>query len=100
MKPLLTNQVFPKELNQQLLQHMKLPKASASADINLLRILKSFDKEKALTLENIPEGERFVLSNGHPFIKGILRRKRYICVSLKNGKNYLIHPLASIQQMS
>lgn len=100
MKPLLSDKVFPRELHAQLLDHMRSPKASASADLNLLRILKSYDKEKALTLEKISEGERFVLSNGHPFIKGVLRRKRYVCISLKNGKNYLIHPLANIKPIA
>lgn len=100
IKPLLTNRIFPEVLHNQLVKHMKSPKASASADLDLLRLLKSYDKEKTLTLEGIPEGERFVLSNGHPFIKGELRRKRFICLSLKNGRNYLIHPLAGIEKIS
>lgn len=100
IKPLLEHRIFPEALHRQLILHMKSPKASASADLDLLRLLKSFDKEKALTLENISEGERFVLSNGHPFTKGELRRKRYMCTSLKNGRTYLIHPLAPIQILS
>ena len=100
MKPLLEQNVFPPELNRHLFVHMRNPKAAATADYELLRLLKSFDKNKKLTLEDISEGQLFALSGGRSFTKGVRRRTRYVCTCSKSGKSYLIHPLAEVVLVS
>jgi hypothetical protein len=100
MLPLMEHEVFPKAINQHLYIHMKAAKATASADLHLLRLLKAQDEKQETLLEELEEGQQFVLENGHPFVKGPLRKKRFHCTSLKNGKAYLVHPLAVIKMFA
>jgi hypothetical protein len=46
-------------------------------------------------LENIPKNSHFLLQ-GKEFIKGDLRRKRFLCEEITSKKKYLIHTLAEV----
>ena len=58
---------------------------------------KNYDKqnESHEFLENIPKNKHFFLQ-GKEFIKGELRRKRFLCEEVSTKKKYLIHTLAEV----
>ena len=67
MLPLLN--VFPDEIQRPLALHLKNPKASSSADHDLLASLRLFDKQKIITISDIPFGTLFYTTNGKSFLK-------------------------------
>ena len=62
-----------------------------------MRVLKNYDKqnETFVFIENIDKNSRFILQ-GKEFIKGELRRKRFLCEEVSTKKKYLIHTLAEV----
>ena len=53
--------------------------------------------EKTLTVEDLPEGAVFQLSNGMTFRKGPKRRTRYQCECLENGRTYSVSGMAELK---
>jgi hypothetical protein len=96
--PVLDSKNLPEDLEKALWKSFTNTKASSCSDLNLSRALKKYDKptlHQSHTLEEIPMNSHFSL-NGKVFKKGNLRRSRYLCTDL-NGKQYLVHALASIE---
>jgi hypothetical protein len=73
-------------------------KASSCTDHQLSRVLKSYDKQKegSVLLERLPKNSTFAL-NGRHFVKGPLRRKRYVCQEVRSNKSYLVSALAEVE---
>ena len=96
--PFLANQIWPTDIELALKKYFKNPKASSGADSNLVRVLSNYDKNQDLTLEDIQEGELFLLTsrNQRWFKKGVKRRTRFLCEEIETGKNFTIHGLAKI----
>ena len=96
--PYLKPEIFPADVLEALRQHLQHIKASSTADQNLAKVLKRYDTkpsgEKALTVEDLPEGTVFQLKNGMTLRKGPKRRTRYQCESLDNGRVYSVSGLA------
>ena len=88
--------IFPNDIIKVLSIHLKHPKASTCADVNLAAILKKYDDKKALSISDIKDGSIFSISNGKIFKKGKQLRKRYQCVECTSNKVYLFHPLAEV----
>lgn len=97
--PYLKPEIFPPDILQALHQHLLHIKASSTADHNLAKVMKRYDKKTAesLTVEDLPEGTVFQLDNGKRFKKGPKRRTRYQCECLDNGKIYSVSGLASCE---
>lgn len=96
--PVLESKNLPIDLEKALWKSFTNTKASSCSDLNLSRALKKYDKPSSYqtyTLEEIPMHSQFTL-NGKEFKKGNLRRSRYLCTD-KNGKQYLVHALATIE---
>ena len=96
--PVLDSKHLPHDLEKALWKSFTNTKASSCSDLNLSRALKKYDKptlHQTNTLEEIPIHSHFSL-NGKVFKKGNLRRSRYLCTDL-NGKQYLVHALATIE---
>lgn len=95
--PYLKPEIFPSEVIQALHHHLQHIKASSSADTNLAKVMKRYDKnvsgEKTPTVEELPEGAVFQLKNGMKFKKGPKRRTRYQCECLDNGRTYSVSGL-------
>ncbi|MEI6456242.1 MAG: SprT-like domain-containing protein [bacterium] len=97
MEPMLNPWVFPLELLSELTRHMKNPKASATSDPALSRALKEHDQPSGgLYLEELPVNAVFRLHNGKRFRKMERLRKRYKCISIDDGRVYLISPIAVV----
>jgi SprT protein len=95
--PALDKKKLPKDIEIALVNSLVNTKASSCADIPLMRVLKNYDKqnETFVFIENIDKNSRFILQ-GKEFIKGELRRKRFLCEEVSTKKKYLIHTLAEV----
>lgn len=89
MVPILWEDVFPDEILHELRRHMINPKASSFADTQLTEVFRRFDRNPALTLNQVPEGSIFKLQ-GRWFRKGKLRRTRVLCRELQSRRDYLV----------
>ena len=96
MSNFLSVDFFPSDILHHLLIHMCNPKATIVNDLALIRVLKKYDKNKALFVEDIKEGGVFSVRNGRKFIKKNQLRKRYLCQDLVSKKNYIFHPLFEV----
>lgn len=98
LQPYLTDEIFPSDVLQQLREHLLHIKASSNADQDLQRVLKRYDAEplSGLTVEQLPEGARFVLRDGRTFQKGPKQRTRYKCYCEDNGRFYTVAGLAEV----
>lgn len=100
MKPFLDKNVFPSDVAKALKDYLVNPSAASCTDLNLFRILRKYDEisgEPALTtVENIPDGERFIFRNGRVFQKIHKIRKRFRCVEVSSQRIYLFSPVAEV----
>lgn len=96
--PFMTEAIFPKDLLEALQKHLQHIKASSTADQNLQRVMRRYDKhtENIVTVESLPTGARFVLKNGLVFQKGKKQRTRYKCYCESNGRWYFVSALAEV----
>lgn len=97
MLPLLRPDVFPDDLLSVLAKHMKNPKASSSADPQLVKVLRQYDPQttEKTYLHQLTIGTIFEL-NTKRFILGELRRTRYLCEEVRTKKQYLVSANAAV----
>lgn len=97
MQPFLVDEVFPADILKQLKIHMRNPKAATVRDLELMRILRSYDdRSHTVLLEDIEEGQQFKLGN-RVFVKGEKLRKRYRCKQEGTGRVYLVSAIAEVE---
>lgn len=98
-RPFIEAGIFPSELEKNLVQSLNKGAASSCTDIALFRALKQYDEtpEHIVTVEQIVAGGYFKLDNDKVFQKGPKSRKRYRCLNLNNGREYMVHPLAEVK---
>jgi hypothetical protein len=96
--PAIQSGALPKDIENALVHSLTNTKASSCTDHQLSRVLKSYDKQKegAVLLERLPKNSTFAL-NGRHFVKGPLRRKRYVCQEVRSNKSYLVSALAEVE---
>ena len=99
--PFLTTTIFPQDILDALHHHLQHIKASSTADVRLQRVLQQYDNKTSglNTVEDLPEGARFVLKNGMIFQKGEKQRTRYKCYCETNGKTYMVAALAEAKPL-
>jgi hypothetical protein len=95
--PLIDSPELPEDIRKALMNSLVRTKASSCSDHGLSRVLLNYDKlkEGVIILEHLPKNSTFVL-NGKQFVKGDLRRKRYICQEVKSKRSYLVNSLAQV----
>lgn len=95
--PFINTKMLPKDIEFALINSLIHTKASSCSDIGLSRILKNYDKrnDDYLLLEELPINSKFNLQ-GKIFMKGPLRRKRFICEEIRTKKKYLIYAIAEV----
>ena len=94
--------VFPKDVEEEIIKSIVNSKASSSAELELTRVLRKYDKNKpegVTHLEELPEGSFFIIKTGRRFKKGAKRRVRYLCQNIDNNRWYLFHPLTEVKQV-
>lgn len=97
--PVIDSKELPVELEKALVKSLVNMKASSCTDHHLSRVLLSFDAPKPgkIILEELPANSAFLL-NGREFIKGPLRRKRYVCREVSSNRSYLVSSLAQVRK--
>jgi SprT protein len=101
LSPVMTEEIFPKDLLRRLRIHMKNPKASSFSDGELTQILRTYDPKwsSSVILSDIPDGSMFGLK-GRWFRKGPLQRTRFLCTEVKSKRKFLVpadHPVEQAQ---
>jgi hypothetical protein len=97
MQPFLDGQIFTPKVTKKLRSHLQSAAASTCSDPELYKLLSSFDAQKKSYVDEVDQGEPFILKGGRMFIKGKKLRKRFECIDMSNGKTYLIHGHAEIE---
>jgi len=100
MQQFLNMDIFPEDVGEEIAKSIVNSKASSSAEIELTRILRKYDKnrvEGVTHLEELSEGSTFVIKTGRRFKKGARRRVRYLCQNIDNKRWYLFHPLTEVK---
>lgn len=98
MQPLFGLSVFPKDISAALGFYLNNPAASTCADPLLLKILRSYNKNKnGRCLEELAHGAVFSLEgSGKVFRKGEKLRKRFKCEDVYSNRTYLVSPVAEV----
>ena len=100
MEPLLIEEIFPPDVLASMEQYLENPKASTAGDMKLFRVLKKYDSPDGTEfIENLPFDAAFQLRNGLTFHKKEKIRKRYRCVCINNGRNYLFNPMSQVYRL-
>jgi hypothetical protein len=96
--PVIDEKTLPKDIQHALIQSLISTKASSCSDHQLSRVLKTYDqrKENMALLEELPNNTTFAL-NGKHFVKGPLRRKRFLCEEVHSKRKYLVNALAEVK---
>jgi len=97
MQPFLNERVFPGEILKVIQDYLNNPAASSCTDERLTRILRQFDANPPLFLEDIPEGAVFRVSTGRVFQKGHKRRKHFHCIEMASAQAYMISPATEVE---
>jgi len=100
LKDFISGNIFPDDIRQTLQQSINDLPASSCADDNLMRVLRRYDEkqEDVVMVEQIAEGNCFILENGRVFRKGKKLRKRYQCVDIKTKQLYLFSPVYEVRR--
>jgi SprT protein len=95
--PVIDSKDLPKDIEIALVNSLVNMKASSCSDHQLAKVLIQYDrlKDGHILLEELPMHAAFVL-NGREFIKGPLRRKRYVCQEASSNRAYLVSSLAQV----
>lgn len=97
MQPFISMNIFPEEIEKALVSYFEDPKASASADTRLQRLLQAYDPPgEHIRISEITEGVLFMTGSGRIFLKMDRLRKRYRCMCIKSRRMYLFSPEAMI----
>ncbi len=99
--PIFDLKILPKDLENALIQSMVSTKASSCSDHQLSRALHRYDPEnnEERHLELLPMHSSFKLQ-GKTFLKGELRRKRYLCEELSTKRKFLVNALAKVTPLT
>jgi len=99
--PVIESGELPADVEAALQKSIINVKASSCSDQNLSRVLMKYDEGKSnqVLLEELEIGAQFSV-NGKTFVKGVLRRSRFMCEEIQSGKKYLVNALAKVEELS
>lgn len=97
-EPVFSKGILPVDVTLALKNYLRNAKASSCSDDKLYRVLRRYDKNVGITLEELEKGAVFKL-NGKIFVKGKKLRTRYECQSLPSYKKYRVLGLAEVEKV-
>ena len=97
--PILEKNILPVDITLALKNYLINAKASSCSDDKLNRVLRRYDKNRGITLEELIFGDSFEL-NGRIYVKGKKLRKRYECEDPNTEKRYRILGLAEVKKIN
>lgn len=97
LMPVIKSGFLPADIEHVLLNSLVNVKASSCTDQKLHRVLINYDHslDDGVLLESLEKNSTFAL-NGKTFVKGKLRRTRYLCTEVESQKQYLVNALARV----
>lgn len=98
-KPLLNENILPKSILVQLIDYLRDPAASTGGHHGLYLALRSFDVSTGeIPLKELALNEKFSFQ-GRVFVRGELRRTRFVCTELPSQKQYLVPIVAMVRRV-
>src|SRR3989338_408362 len=93
--PVVQSGHLPEDIEKVLMNSLIRVKAASCSDQHLHRVLLRYDVKSAPTptLESLEKNSTFAL-NGKTFVKGKLRRTRFLCTDTETNRQYLVNALA------
>ena len=101
LRDFLEHHIFPADIRDAISRSLKNPAATSCAEDDLLRVFRNHDlhKKNILFVEEVEAGGLFVLRDGRIFKRGERIRKRYKCIELSTGKEYLFSPVYEVKKV-
>jgi SprT protein len=101
LKEFLGEDVFPADIRSAIAVSLNNPAASSCAEDHLLRAFRNYDKNRKdmLFVEEIEQGGLFSLKDGRVFKRGPKVRKRFKCVEVASGREYLFSPVYEVKKL-
>ncbi|TMI86357.1 MAG: hypothetical protein E6H10_00190 [Bacteroidetes bacterium] len=95
------NNIFPEDIQKELLTSLRNPAATSCAEDGLIRVLRKYDDPGThhRLVEEIHENGIFRCNDGRVFKKGEKMRKRFKCTEVKTGRVYLFSPVYEVEIM-
>ncbi len=101
LQQFITNNVFPADIEKELLLSLDNPAASSCAEAGLLKALRNYDQKgnNQHLVEELPPHSLFKTKDGRVFQKGEKLRKRIKCKEIATGKFYLFSPVYEVVRL-
>lgn len=98
--PVIQSGHLPADIEKVLMNSLIRVKAASCSDQKLQRVLMRYDvkTEPSPTLESLEKNSTFAL-NGKTFVKGKLRRTRFLCTDTETNRQYLVNALARVTEI-
>lgn len=93
---ILEKNIFPPDLEIEVNDHLQHIRASSHADLDLTRVLHTYDKQKENRVEDLKTGDVFLFQSQRKFLLLSKARTRYKCRELATNKIYLFHALTPV----
>jgi SprT protein len=102
LKDFLVHDIFPPDIRETIAHSLRNPAASSCAEDELLRVFRKYDQHKkdVLFVEEIGAGGLFTTRDGRVFRRGERIRKRYKCIEMATGREYLFSPVHEVKQVA
>lgn len=100
LQQFLQTRIFPIDITEQLKMTAARPAASSCADADLMRVLRRYDfqKEGYCLIEELAEGEQFIIKGGRIFKRNEKVRKRIKATEVSTGKVYVFSPVYEVKK--
>jgi SprT protein len=101
LRDFLEHDIFPGDIREAISRSLRNPSASSCAEDDLLRVFRNYDpnKKNVLFVEEVEAGKLFALRDGRIFKRGERVRKRYKCMEVSTGKEYLFSPVYEVKNV-
>jgi hypothetical protein len=93
--------IFPPAIHAALAASLDNPAASSCADVELMRVLRSYDAVRSglCLVEELLPNDRFRIKGGRIFRRGEVQRKRIRCIEEPSGRIYLFSPVYEVEKL-
>lgn len=101
LKEFLGEDVFPPDIRSAIAKSLDNPAASSCAEDHLLRVFRKYDKagKDLVFVEEVEQDGLFSLKDGRVFRRGPKIRKRFKCLELSTGREYLFSPVYEVKKI-
>lgn len=89
--------IFPPDIAGAVEKYMAKAYATSYTDVELTKILRNYNKDRnEIYIDDIPMNGLFKAENGEIFRKEQKLRKRFLCVCIRNRREYFFSPMTRV----